>query len=67
MPLRWEIAASTETRSGNRPFGASLGFSNAIELPEPIHYRTTNLDTGLEYHTARVTLRAGVAASILRQ
>lgn len=64
VPLRWEIAASTETRSGNRPFGASLGFSNAIELPEPIHYRTTNLDTGLEYHTARVTLRAGVAASI---
>jgi MtrB/PioB family decaheme-associated outer membrane protein len=63
VPLRWDISASTETRSGNRPFGASLGFSNAIELPEPIHYRTTNLDTGLEYHTRRVTLRAGVAAS----
>jgi MtrB/PioB family decaheme-associated outer membrane protein len=63
VPFSFDAAASHETRSGNRPFGASLGFSDAIELPEPIHYQTTNLNTSLEYHQKRVTLRAGVAAS----
>lgn len=63
VPFSFNAAASHETRSGNRPFGAPLGFSNAIELPEPIHYQTTNLDTSLEYHQNRVTLRGGVAAS----
>ena len=63
VPFSFNAAASHETRSGNRAFGASLGFSNAIELPEPIHYQTTNLDTSLEYHQKQVTLRGGVAAS----
>lgn len=63
VPFSFNAAASHETRSGNRALGASLGFSNAIEVPEPINYQTTNLDTSLEYHEKRVTLRAGVAAS----
>ncbi|MGZ5514084.1 MAG: MtrB/PioB family decaheme-associated outer membrane protein [Candidatus Aminicenantales bacterium] len=63
VPFSFNATASHETRSGNRAFGASLGFSNAIELPEPIHYQTTNLDTSLEYHQKQVTLRGGVAAS----
>ncbi len=63
--VAWSInaSASHETRGGNRPLGAPLGFSNAIELPEPIHFKTTNLDTSLEYHKAWGTLRAGLAAS----
>lgn len=63
LPLSLNISADHETRSGNRPYGAPLGFSNAIEVPEPIHYETTNLDTNLEYHKGWGTLRAGVAAS----
>ena len=63
VPFSFNAEASHETRSGTRPFGASLGFSNAIELPEPIRHRTTNLDTSLEYQRRRITLRAGVAAS----
>ena len=64
LPFRINLAGSYETRGGNRPFGASLGFSNAIELPEPIHYKTTNLDTNLEYTKKWGTVRAGLAASI---
>jgi len=63
VPWSLNVSASHESRSGNRPYGASLGFSNALELAEPIHYKTTNLDTRLEYHKKWGTLRAGVAAS----
>src|SRR5512144_303622 len=45
LPLSFNILADHETRNGNRPYGAPLGFSNAIEVPEAIHYETTNLDT----------------------
>jgi hypothetical protein len=64
LPFSFNIVGSHETRTGNRPFGAPLGFSNAIELPEPIHYKTTNVDTSLEYHKAWGTVRAGFAASL---
>ncbi len=63
VPFRLNVAGSYETRGGNRPYGAPLGFSNAIELPEPIHYTTTNVDTNLEMHKGWGTVRAGVAAS----
>ncbi|MCJ7484869.1 MAG: MtrB/PioB family outer membrane beta-barrel protein, partial [Candidatus Aminicenantes bacterium] len=59
VPFSFNVAGSHETRGGNRPFGAPLGFSNAIELPEPIHYKTTNIDTNLEYHKGWGTVRAG--------
>jgi MtrB/PioB family decaheme-associated outer membrane protein len=64
VPFSFNVAGSYETRGGNRPYGTPLGFSNAIELPEPIHYKTTNLDTSLEYHKKWGTVRAGFAASI---
>jgi MtrB/PioB family decaheme-associated outer membrane protein len=64
VPFSFNVAGSYETRGGNRPFGAPLGFSNAIELPEPIHYKTTNVDTNIEYHKGWGTVRAGFAASL---
>ena len=64
MPLSVNASASHETRSGNRPYGTPLGFSNAIELPEPIHVATTNLDTNIEYRKGWGRVRAGVAASV---
>ena len=62
-PLSVNVSASHETRSGSRPYGTPLGFSNAIEIPEPIHLATTNLDTSLEYRKRWGRFRAGVAAS----
>jgi len=64
VPFSFNVKGSYETRAGNRPYGAPLGFSNAIELPEPIHYKTTNMDTSLEYHKNWGTVKAGFAASM---
>jgi MtrB/PioB family decaheme-associated outer membrane protein len=64
IPWSVHVSGSFENRSGNRPYGASLGFSNAIELPEPIHYKTTNVDTNLEYDQKWGMVRAGVFASM---
>ncbi len=66
LPFTFNVSGSYETRGGNRPYGTPLGFSNAIELPEPIHYKTTNLDSSLEYHKKRITVRAGVYASFFQ-
>lgn len=66
--VAWSFNASGtyEERSGNRPYGAPLGFSNDIELPEPIRHRTTNVDTNIEYHKKWGSIRAGLAASIFK-
>jgi hypothetical protein len=64
VPFSFNVKGSYETRSGNRPYGTPLGFSNAIELPEPIHYKTTNVDTNLEYDKPWGTVKAGFAASM---
>jgi len=64
VPLAINVSGVYEKREGNRPFGAPLAFSAAIELPEPIRYTTTNLDTTIEFHQKWGTMRAGFAASI---
>jgi MtrB/PioB family decaheme-associated outer membrane protein len=64
VPFTFNVEGSYETRNGNRPYGAPLGFSNAIELPEPIHYKTTNVDSSLEFDQDWGMVRAGVAASM---
>jgi MtrB/PioB family decaheme-associated outer membrane protein len=38
--LAWGLEYTHENRTGNRPYGAAFGFGNAIELPEPIDYKT---------------------------
>ena len=48
---------STSNRSGNIPFGATFGFSNAIEVPLPIEQRTTNVGTGVEWANQNAMLR----------
>ncbi|MGE0640665.1 MAG: MtrB/PioB family outer membrane beta-barrel protein [Thermoanaerobaculia bacterium] len=40
--LSWRLAFDHEKRTGTRPYGASFGFSNVTELPEPIDYRTSS-------------------------
>lgn len=49
---------STE-RDGNIPFGGTFGFSNAVELPVPINYRTTDVRTTLEWGNETGMLRVG--------
>ncbi|OGF67421.1 MAG: hypothetical protein A2Y62_15800 [Candidatus Fischerbacteria bacterium RBG_13_37_8] len=63
VPLNLNLNVSHEKREGTRPFGASLGFSHAIEVAEPIDYRTTNVDANLEYSKDWGTLRGGVWVS----
>lgn len=45
--LRFEF--SREERDGTRPFTGAFGFGNAIELPEPIDYATTQLKVIASY------------------
>jgi len=64
VPFSVNLTALRETREGNRPFGASYGFSHVVELPEPIHYKTTEIDAAVEYSKKWGTVRAGVNASM---
>lgn len=38
---QWTVDYQRESRTGNRAYGASFGFNNVTELPEPIDYDTT--------------------------
>lgn len=48
-PLAWGLQIDHESRVGTRQYGASFGFSNDVELPEPIDYRTTTATLGGEW------------------
>ncbi len=48
-PLTFNADFGYEHREGDRPYGATFGFSNAIEIPEPINYDTYNVKAGAEY------------------
>ena len=58
----WGLDYKHEDRDGNRPYGASFGFSNATELPEVIDYSID--DT--ELAGACNTERAGVRFHVVR-
>lgn len=48
-PFTFGLDFSNEKRDGTRPFGATFGFGNAIEIPEPIDYSTTKYGIDGEY------------------
>jgi MtrB/PioB family decaheme-associated outer membrane protein len=50
-------------REGTMPWGASFGFNNAVEIPAPIDWRTTDLKAGLEWANARGMFRASYEGS----
>jgi len=58
-----KLNVKTTTREGTMPFGATFGFSNAVEVPAPVDTRTTDLDAAVEWATQRAMLRVGYAAS----
>lgn len=47
------------TRDGSIPFGGTFGFSNAVEIPAPVKFRTTDFRTAYEWSNARGLLRVG--------
>lgn len=54
-----KIRFRSTAREGQIPFGGTFGFSNAVELPAPIDYRTTDVQTALEWGNETGMLRVG--------
>ncbi|PIS37848.1 MAG: hypothetical protein COT35_03905 [Nitrospirae bacterium CG08_land_8_20_14_0_20_52_24] len=48
-PFTFGFDFSHEDRDGGRPFGGTFGFGNAVEIPEPIDYTTTDYKMKAEY------------------
>ena len=55
------VDLTNEIRKGARPFGGTFGFGNAVEIPEPIDYNTSNSREAVEYKGK------GVYASVSHQ
>ena len=47
---------SEDRVEGNKPLGASFGFNQAVQVPEPIDWRTYNLKAGTQYDTKDVQM-----------
>jgi MtrB/PioB family decaheme-associated outer membrane protein len=58
-PLALTVEYTHENRRGNRPIGASFGFSNATEVPEPIDYDTDGAQIAGEWKGQRGGLEIG--------
>ncbi|MEZ5287219.1 MAG: MtrB/PioB family outer membrane beta-barrel protein [Vicinamibacterales bacterium] len=46
-------------RSGEMPYGATFGFSNAVEVAAPVDTRTSDFKTALEWANRRGLIRVG--------
>ena len=57
--MAWKLDYSHENRTGNRAYGASFGFGNAVELPEPIDYSTDGATLSGEINGKRGGLTFG--------
>lgn len=57
--LAWGLEYTHENRNGTRPFGASFGFNNVTELPEPIDYDTSGAEIAGEWNGESGGLRFG--------
>ena len=58
-PFAWTLEYTHENRRGNRPYGASFGFGNATEIPEPIDYDTSGAELAGEWKASQGGLRFG--------
>jgi MtrB/PioB family decaheme-associated outer membrane protein len=64
--LGWTLEYSHENRKGTRPFGATFGFNNVTELPEPIDYQTDQAELAGEWNTENAGLRFGYRYSTFK-
>jgi len=62
----WGLDYKHENRNGNRPYGASFGFSNATELPEVIDYSIDDAELAGEWNTERAGVRFGYRHSTFK-
>ena len=63
----WDVQLqySREKQSGYRPFGTTINsFSNTLEMPEPIDYRTHQVKVGTEYARRAGGFQASYSGSI---
>jgi MtrB/PioB family decaheme-associated outer membrane protein len=51
------VALKSTARTGEQPWGASFGFSNAIQLAAPLAHRTNDLTTAAEWSNRRGMVR----------
>lgn len=58
-----KVNFKTTRRDGTMPWGASFGFGNDVEVPAPIDTRTSDLNAGIEWASARGSLRVGYDGS----
>ena len=61
--LQFEVRGSRRLRAGDKAYGATFGFNNAIELLEPIDERMIDADAIANYTHNRLTLRADAGVS----
>jgi len=64
VPLSLTVDISRETRKGNRAIGASYGLNNAVEMPEPIDFVTTDVQAKVEYAKGWGMVQAGYNLSV---
>jgi MtrB/PioB family decaheme-associated outer membrane protein len=57
--LGWGLELQHENRTGDRAWGASFGFNNLVELPEPIDYDTSQAELAGEWNGANGGARFG--------
>ncbi len=60
---QFEVRGTQRERAGSKPYGASFGFNNAIELLEPIRQRTVDADAIASYVRDRVSVQASAGLS----
>lgn len=61
----WDLSVDVTTgrREGSMPYGASFGFSQAVEVPAPVDTRQTNVGASAEWANRRGMLRFGYDGS----
>jgi MtrB/PioB family decaheme-associated outer membrane protein len=60
------VTAKNTTKNGQQPWGATFGFSDAVEVPVPVDHRTTDLGANLEWSNGPALLRLGYDGSFFR-
>ncbi|HBL25301.1 MAG TPA: hypothetical protein DD490_00520, partial [Acidobacteria bacterium] len=64
--FNWGVEYFREERDGTRPFGATFGFNNITELPEPIDYTTQDTEVSGEWNGEKAGLRFGYRMSTFK-
>ena len=59
----FELSSTERQRSGRMAYGASLGFSTAIELPTPISQKMLDADATGQYQKGNMRVKASVGMS----